>query len=71
MCDDLTSRFLQFMEVERNASPRTIENYRHALETFCTQHRGYTSWEALTADDFRRNLFEQMKAELARATIRL
>ncbi|QIF04985.1 site-specific tyrosine recombinase/integron integrase [Roseimicrobium sp. ORNL1] len=69
--DALTARFLTFMEVERNASPRTLENYRHALDTFRTGHRGFTSWEALTADDFRRYLFEQMKAELGRATIRL
>jgi integrase/recombinase XerC len=69
--DVLTDRFLTFMEVERNASPRTLENYRHALDTFRAGHRGFTSWEALTADDFRRYLFEQMKAELGRATIRL
>jgi integrase/recombinase XerC len=69
--DPLGHDFLQFMEVERNASPRTLENYRHALKTFRTQHRGFTSWDALTADDFRRYLFEQMKAGLGRATIRL
>jgi site-specific recombinase XerD len=69
--DALTARFLTFMEVERNASPRTLENYRHALDSFRAGHRGFTSWEALTADDFRRYLFEQMKAELGRATIRL
>jgi site-specific recombinase XerD len=59
------------MEVERNASPRTLENYRHALDTFRLEHRGFVSWEALTADDFRRYLFELMKAERGRATIRL
>ena len=69
--DDLAADFLQFMEVERSASPRTLENYRHALDTFRTKHRGFTSWEALTADDFRRRLFEQMKADMGRATIRL
>jgi site-specific recombinase XerD len=35
------------------------------------KHRGFTSWDALTADDFRKYLFEQMKAGLGRATIRL
>ena len=69
--DDLAADFLQFMEVERSASPRTLENYRHALDTFRTKHRGFTSWEALTADVFRRYLFEQMKADMGRATIRL
>ena len=69
--DELAADFLQFMEVERNASPRTLENYRHALDSFRAKHRGFTSWDALTADDFRRRLFEQMKADTARATIRL
>jgi site-specific recombinase XerD len=69
--DALTTRFLTFMEVERNASPRTLENYRHALDSFRLGHKGYASWEALTADDFRRYLFELMKAEKGRATIRL
>ncbi|MCE9519923.1 MAG: tyrosine-type recombinase/integrase, partial [Verrucomicrobia bacterium] len=59
------------MEVERSASPRTLENYRHAMDTLRTKHRGFTSWEALTADDFRKYLFEQMKSGLGRATIRL
>ena len=69
--DELPEAFLEFMHVERNASPRTLENYRHALDTFRTKHRGFTSWDALTADDFRKYLFEQMKADLGRATIRL
>ena len=69
--DELSTRFLEFLDVERNASPRTLENYRHALDTFRAKHRGFTSWEALTADDFRRYLFELMKADKGRATIRL
>ena len=69
--DELAESFLLFMEGERNSSPRTLENYRPAIETFRTKHKGFTSWEALTADDFRKYLFEQMKAELGRATIRL
>lgn len=59
------------MEVERNASPRTLENYRHALDTFRQQAAGFSAWEALTPDVFRQYLFTQMKAELGRATIRL
>jgi site-specific recombinase XerD len=69
--DELTADFLQFMEVERNASPRTLTNYRHALDTLRAKLRGFTTWEALTADDFRKYLFDQMKAERGRATIRL
>lgn len=59
------------MEVERSASPRTLENYRHALSSFREKHSGFESWDTLTADDFRKYLFAQMKAELGRATIRL
>lgn len=69
--DDLAGDFLDFMEVERNSSPRTLVNYRHILKTFHTRHAGFTTWESLTADDFRKYLFEQMKAGLERATIRL
>lgn len=69
--DPLEKDFLQFMEVEKRCSPRTTENYRHALEEFRTRHKGFASWEQLTADDFRRYLFEQMKRELGRATVRL
>ena len=69
--DELTEAFLTFMHSEKNSSERTLINYRHALETFRTKHKGFTSWEALTSDDFRRYLFEQMKAGLGRATVRL
>ncbi len=71
MRDLLVEDFLQFMHVERNASPRTLINYRHALETLKHKLSSFTSWEALTADDFRRYLFDQMKAEMGRATTRL
>jgi len=69
--DPLTRAFLQFMEVERSASPRTLENYRHALESFRTKHPGFKKWEDLTADDLRKYLFAQMKGGMGRATIRL
>jgi integrase/recombinase XerC len=66
--------FLSYLEVERRSSPRTIENYRHALITFAQEHTKGTSfcpWYSLTADDFRRHLFHFMKQEKSRATIRL
>lgn len=69
--DPLSAAFLEFMEVERRSSPKTLENYDHALSEFRTRQKNFTTWEALTADDFRRYLFEQMKRELSRATIRL
>jgi len=69
--DGLVEDFLQFMHVERNSSPRTIINYRHALETLKQKLSGFSTWEELTADHFRRYLFDQMKAEMGRATTRL
>ncbi len=59
------------MDVERRSSIRTVENYRHALDELRRRHEGFEKWEALTAEDFRRYLFEQMKRNLGRATIRL
>lgn len=69
--DQLSADFLQFMEVERRSSPRTLENYRHALDEFRRRSKSFGDWESVTAEDFRRYLFEQMKRELGRATIRL
>lgn len=69
--DPLTGEFLQFLDVERRSSPRTLENYRHALDELRRRFAGFESWEKLTADDFRRYLFDQMKRDLNRATIRL
>jgi site-specific recombinase XerD len=69
--DPLTAAFLAFMDVERRSSPRTLENYQHALDEFRRRQVGFTTWEALTADHFRQYLFDQMKRELGRATIRL
>ncbi|RYD46379.1 MAG: tyrosine recombinase XerC [Verrucomicrobiaceae bacterium] len=72
MDDTLEKDFLKFMEVERTASPRTLENYRLAMLS-CREWRGaaFEGWRELTADDFRRWLFEMMKSGLSKATIRL
>lgn len=72
MTDDLTEEFLRFMAVERSASPRTIANYRAAIEGFRQRlEPDFQAWRNLTADDFRLWLFELTKAGLARSTIRL
>lgn len=63
--------FLQFMEVERNASPLTLVNYAHAFREFRSGSPAFTTWAAATADDFRAWLFTMMKRELNHATIRL
>lgn len=71
MTDDLEA-FLNFQKVERAASIRTMRNYSHALNTF-QEWLGddFSSWKDCSPDDFRKYLFDLMKQELARATIRL
>lgn len=70
--DALVADFLQFMEVERRCSLRTLENYRHALHSLIRwQDTKWNGWQALVTDDFRRYLFDFMKQERGRATIRL
>ena len=68
--DRLTEQFLEHLEVERNVSPLTLTNYRHALESF-RKTVAQPAWKDLRADHFRRYLFEQMKAGLAKPTVRL
>ena len=68
--DRLADAFFQFLEVERNVSPRTLVNYRHALAEF-RKAVPEPAWRELTADDFRRYLFACCKREMARPTIRL
>lgn len=70
--DALTSEFLGYLDAERRCSRRTLANYKHALESFRARRgEAVCAWEALTAEDFRRDLFELMKRETGRATIRL
>ena len=68
--DRFTEQFLEHLEVERNVSPLTLTNYRHALESF-RKSVAQPPWKDLRADHFRRYLFEQMKAGLAKPTVRL
>lgn len=63
--------YLDFLKVEKNASPLTLRNYEHALRSFRKRYENFPGWAALKADDFRDYLFELMKAEKGRATIRL
>ncbi len=69
--DPLQEEFIEYLRVERNASLRTLDNYAHALNRFQLSQSGSVDWFSLTADAFRLYLFECMKAEWARATIRL
>lgn len=70
--DGDVAAFLDFMKVERSASERTLRNYSHALEAYrIWRGDGFRSWRECSADDFRSYLFELMKQEMARSTIRL
>lgn len=64
--------FFDFQATEKNASPRTLANYRAALAAY-QEWRGdaFAGWREETEDDFRDHLFALMKRGLKRATIRL
>jgi len=69
--DRLLERFVAYLEIERNASPRTVIAYRSAIERF-KQFAGPTvSWQTATATHFRAFLLECMKKSMARAYVRL
>ncbi|MFL6590138.1 MAG: tyrosine-type recombinase/integrase [Chthoniobacterales bacterium] len=68
--DKLVEEFLRFLEVERNASDRTVAVYRNALDAF-RDREGASSWLKCRADDFRDYLFDLMKQGQARSYIRL
>ncbi|NNE92617.1 MAG: tyrosine recombinase XerC, partial [Verrucomicrobiales bacterium] len=61
-----------YLSVEKNASPRTLQNYFHSLTRF-RQERGkrFSGWDKTEPDDFRDYLFDSMKGGWARSTIRL
>lgn len=69
--DLLLEAFLDTLEFERQASRRTLINYRHALETFREQQPNLPNWKECEPQHFRQHLFACMKKEMARATIRL
>jgi site-specific recombinase XerD len=72
MADDpLADAFLEFMSSERRSSERTLTNYELALRQFREWRVPFKGWSELTADDFRAYLFDLMKKERGRATIRL
>ncbi|MCU0797813.1 MAG: tyrosine recombinase XerC [Akkermansiaceae bacterium] len=64
--------FLRFLATEKNASPRTLVNYRQALEKFATDlGTSPPPWRDLDPEPFRDWLYRMMKSGLAKATIRL
>ncbi len=70
--DQAEDAFVRFLRDEKNASPRTIENYTRALAKLrLWLGEDFSGWHRLEADQFRAYLFDLLKNELARATIRL
>ena len=69
--DPLLDSFLQYLAVERNSSERTLINYRHAIILFRLSTPDFPGWRALESGVFRDYLFEAMKSDWARSTIRL
>jgi integrase/recombinase XerC len=64
--------FLRFLAVEKNASPRTLANYELGLRSFRNWAGArFGGWEQASADDFRAYLFDMLKRDAARATIRV
>ena len=48
-----------------------MENYSLALRRYMGWRTPFSGWDAQTTDDYRRYLFELMKQEMGRATVRL
>ncbi len=70
MRDRYADGFFKALEFERNVSPQTLVNYRHALAEL-RKTPNLPGWLELNADHFRRHLFTMAKREMARATIRM
>lgn len=69
--DSPLDAFLEYLSVEKNSSPRTLQNYHHAITRFREWLPEGKSWENIDADDFRDYLFYCMRDNWARATVRL
>ncbi len=68
--DQLSGEFLRYLEVERNASPRTRRIYSDALGNF-RKRSGELDWREYSPEHFREYLFQLMKQKQARSSIRL
>jgi len=69
--DRSIERYMQYLEVERNASPRTVIAYQHALTKFKTFGGDKVSWDTCKAQQFREFLLDCMKSGMAKSYVRL
>lgn len=73
--DETAELFLTHLAADRNASPYTLRNYRHALVEFTSWHardrKSPPRWLDLKRDDFRAYLRFLGREQLARTAIRL
>lgn len=69
--DRLLDRYLKYLEVEKNASPRTITAYRHALNRFKQFAGDEVSWHTANPGHFRAFLLSCMQENMARSYVRL
>jgi site-specific recombinase XerD len=69
--DRLLERYLEYLDVERNASPRTVVAYRQALAKFKHFVGDKVLWVDCTAQQFRGFLLDCMKNGMARSYVRL
>lgn len=70
--DGLVTSFLSFLETEKSSSANTLRNYSQALVAY-QEFSGDTfkGWRHCEPDSFRMWLFDLMKQDMARSTIRL
>jgi len=68
--DRYVDTFLDSIDAERNLAARTVANYRHSLAAFRACGNP-PPWRECKPEHFRAFLFELMKKEASRATVRL
>ncbi|MBK1792206.1 tyrosine recombinase XerC [Persicirhabdus sediminis] len=70
--DALIDDYLDFLSIEKNASPRTKRNYTQALIDFSNwNEKSFSSWQDCTSEQFREYLHHLHLEGLAASTIRL
>jgi len=66
--DRYVEKFLDYLRVEKDASPHTLRNYKKDLEIL-REALGETPWESVTLVSLRRFVAEQRTQELSKVTI--